>query len=401
MAGVGEGAAAVSSVVNFTGYKFVGIPDKAELKKPFRETCTGLGLKGLVLLTDEGINFFLAAATREAADKFLAFLEEDERFRGIPVKWSESSGTPFKRMLVKLKKEIIALGDPSVRPAERTGLRLEPREFKRWLDEGREVVVVDTRNDYEVRLGTFRNAVDLELDNFKEFPEAVRQRVPAPAKDLPVVTFCTGGVRCEKATAIMMDQGFREVYQLEGGILRYFEDCGGDHWDGECFVFDNRVALNPQLEETETVMCYSCREPLTRQDQASPDFVLGVSCSHCKHKGKKRRHHTSAGPAPSWPDSQGPDTSPSKKGRDSADRPSCVEPTEQQTSADVAGQKRGLEHTSRGGAGGSAGSAAAAAARDERASDSRGRTPQPAQDLDDGHSSNATHTSSRSWCVIS
>jgi predicted sulfurtransferase len=152
-------------------------------------------------------------------------------------------------MLVKVKKEIIPLGLPSVRPREKTGARLAPRELKRWLDEKRDMVLLDTRNDYEIDHGTFETAMSLRLDHFREFPERLAE-VPAELRDKPLVMFCTGGIRCEKASVVAMAQGFREVYQLDGGILKYFEECGGEHYEGRCFVFDRRIAVGSDLAET-------------------------------------------------------------------------------------------------------------------------------------------------------
>jgi UPF0176 protein len=284
-----------ANVVNITGYRFLDLPDRDELRPWFREQCDALSLKGLILLSHEGINYFVAG-TQAATDAFHALLESDApplngRFKDIYCKVSYSRQPPFKRMLVKLKKEIISLGISSVKPAERTGLRLEPTELKQWLDEGKPCVLLDTRNDYEIRLGAFEQAVDMKLESFGEFPAAVA-KLPSEYKQLPVVTYCTGGVRCEKATTVMQDAGFGEVYQLEGGILGYFEACGETkHWRGDCFVFDDRVALDQKLRETSAKMCFACREPVTLSDQASPKYVQGVSCPRCADKGTNSRSY--------------------------------------------------------------------------------------------------------------
>ena len=161
-----------------------------------------------------------------------------------------------------------------------TGETIEPKAFKAMLDKGALVHVLDTRNDYELRLGTFDNAIDLNLETFRAFPEAI-QNLPESMKDEPVVMFCTGGIRCEKASAIMVEAGFRNVKQLKGGILGYFEEVGGEHWNGDCFVFDQRVAVDASLQETDAVVCFACREPLTVEEQQSPDYVVGQSCSYC------------------------------------------------------------------------------------------------------------------------
>ena len=268
-------------ISNVAGYRFVDLPDRDALREPFREICKENALKGTILLSYEGINFFLAGP-QPSIDKYLQFLEEDSRFSGISLKYSYTEYQPFNRMNVRLKKEIISLGLDNIKPAERTGEEITPTEFKQWLDEGREVAIIDTRNDYEIRLGTFENALDLNIKSFRAFPKAV-ESLPDSMKDTPVVMFCTGGIRCEKASVVMMDAGFSNVKQLKGGILGYFEEVGGEHWDGDCFVFDHRVALSAELEQSEVVQCFACRQPLTVEEQQSPDYVIEVSCPHCIH----------------------------------------------------------------------------------------------------------------------
>jgi predicted sulfurtransferase len=268
-------------VANIAGYRFVDLPDRDALREPFRAICKKAGLKGTILLSFEGINFFLAG-TQSSVDQYLEFLEEDSRFSQMRLKYSFTEYQPFNRMNVRLKKEIISLGLDHVKPAERTGEEITPTEFKQWMDDGREVAIIDTRNDYEIRLGTFDNALDLNIKSFRAFPKAI-QSLPESMKDTPVVMFCTGGIRCEKASVVMMDAGFSNVKQLKGGILGYFEEVGGDHWDGDCFVFDHRVALNSELEQTEVVQCFACRQPVTVEEQQSPEYVIEVSCPHCIH----------------------------------------------------------------------------------------------------------------------
>ncbi len=183
-------------------------------------------------------------------------------------------------MLVKIKKEIIAFGINSVDPIQRTSPKLKAAQLKQWLDEGRKVHLLDVRNDYEYDLGTFDNAIKMGLDHFREFPEAVA-RLPEDMKHEPVVMFCTGGIRCEKAGPFMEQAGFEQIYQLDGGILKYFEEVGGNHYHGECFVFDQRVAVDPGLRETATTQCYICQAVVTAEDQNSPQYVPGVSCPAC------------------------------------------------------------------------------------------------------------------------
>ena len=270
-----------SEIVNIAGYRFVDLPDRDELREPFKTTCDEVGLLGTILLSHEGINFFLSGK-QPAIDHFLIYLELDDRFKGIPVKISYSNRMSFRRMNVRIKNEIISLGLDSIRPAESTGESITPREFKTWLDEGKDIVVLDTRNDYEVRLGSFDGAIDLNLSTFRAFPDAVQ--ASEIDKNQTVVMFCTGGIRCEKASAVMIEQGWSDVRQLEGGILGYFEEVGGDHWNGDCFVFDRRVSIDPALEETTTEMCWACREPLTEDEMQSEQYVVAKSCPYCIEK---------------------------------------------------------------------------------------------------------------------
>lgn len=292
-------AEAVAPIVNIAAYKFIQVDQLQDRRRSLKETCLLLGLKGTILLSREGINLFLAGS-RQSIDDFLNHLTADPLFADIAVKESYSDYQPFNRLLVRLKKEIIAFGVEGIDPSKETSPKLSPKQLKQWLDDGKPVTLLDTRNDYEVQLGTFSNATDLKLDHFRNFPQAVRN-LPEEVKEKPVVIFCTGGIRCEKAGPLMLREGFREVYQLDGGILKYFEECGGNHWTGECFVFDKRVALDPQLRETPTKECFKCRAALTVQDQESPHYIPGESCPHCfedpatkMHKTIQRRQRTLA-----------------------------------------------------------------------------------------------------------
>jgi UPF0176 protein len=269
----------VSEVTNIAGYRFVDLPDRDDLLEPFTNLCHELELRGTVLLSLNGINFFLAA-TQDKIDTYIEFIERDKRFKEIPLKISYTDYQPFNRMHVKRKKEIISLGLDHIRPIENTGERIMPKDFKEMLDAGKDVVVLDTRNDYETRVGAFANAVELGITNFRAFPEAVDQ-LPADMKDKTVVMYCTGGIRCEKASVVLMDAGFKDVRQLEGGILGYFEEVGGEHWNGDCFVFDQRVAVNSELQETEVEMCFRCWQSLSQEEQASELYEIGVSCPYC------------------------------------------------------------------------------------------------------------------------
>jgi len=269
-------------ILNIAGYRFIDLPDRDDLREPLKELCAKLELKGTILLSPEGINFFLAASEPKIR-QFISELENDERFTDITLKESFTDYQPFNRMNVRLKKEIISVGMDEIQPARFTGDEITPTEFKKWLDEGKQVAVLDTRNDYELRVGTFENAIDLDIKSFRQFPKATEPLLEE-LEDTPIVMFCTGGIRCEKASAIMLNQGFKNVYQLKGGILGYFEEVGGDHWVGDCFVFDQRVSVNPQLEETGFAQCFACREPISQEEQKSPEYVVGESCPYCINK---------------------------------------------------------------------------------------------------------------------
>ncbi|WP_428992127.1 sulfurtransferase [Luteibacter yeojuensis] len=238
------------SILNISAYKFVGLDDLAALRGQIAARCEALALKGTILLAPEGINLFLAAP-RDAIDAFMAWLRDDVRFADITPKESWSDDVPFGRMRVRLKKEIITMRAPAIRPEAGRAPHVLPRDLCRWLDQGhddagREVVLLDTRNDYEVAAGTFEGTVEYGLASFTGFPGAVAaDRARFDGKT--VVSFCTGGIRCEKAAIHMEGLGIEHVYQLEGGILKYFEDVGGAHWRGDCFVFDGRGAVDPSL----------------------------------------------------------------------------------------------------------------------------------------------------------
>ena len=271
-----------NSVVNIAGYKFEPLVDPVDLVSLYQQKCDELELKGTMLISKNGINFSLAG-TQQATDTIIAFLEEDNRFLNIPLKVTYSETQPFRRMKVRLKKEIISLGRKDINPRELTGERITPQDLKNLLDNKEDVLVLDTRNEYETRVGKFENAIDLNLDTFRDFPKAV-ESLPEEYKDKQIVMYCTGGIRCEKASAVMMKAGFADVKQLEGGVLDYFKETGGAYWEGDCFVFDERVALDTELNETDYIYCYICREPLSAEEKASPDFKINEYCPYCVKK---------------------------------------------------------------------------------------------------------------------
>jgi UPF0176 protein len=269
----------VPAVTNISTYRFAELSGLKDLRESLIADCKAWELKGTILLSTEGINLFVAGAA-ESIDQLLGKLRAIPGLEGLEPKISISDKQPFNRMLVRLKKEIISFGIESIRPANYTSPKLPAAELKRWLDEGRPVTLLDTRNDYEVKLGTFKGALVPHINTFREFPSAVR-KLPEELKNQPVVMFCTGGIRCEKAGPFMEQEGYRNIYQLDGGILKYFEECGGDHYEGECFVFDQRVGVDPGLRETDHAVCYACQTPLDAADQEDPRHVEGVSCPHC------------------------------------------------------------------------------------------------------------------------
>lgn len=271
-------------IVNISAYKFVTLDDRETLRPALLAECQARELKGTVLLAPEGINIFLAGS-REAIDGIVAWLRSDARFADLAPKESLSDHQPFRRLLVRLKKEIITMRHPLIRPEEGRAPSVAPPDLKRWLDqghddEGRPVVMLDTRNAFEVAVGTFEAAVEYDIAKFSDFPPAVAEH-RADFEGKTVVSFCTGGIRCEKAAIHMQEVGIENVYQLEGGILKYFEEVGGSHYRGDCFVFDYRTALNPNLEPSGPVQCFACRAVVTAEQQQDPAYVVGKSCPQC------------------------------------------------------------------------------------------------------------------------
>lgn len=274
-------------VCNLACYCFAPMQGLPPLRQRLLDHCRQGGLKGTILLAPEGINLFVAG-DRERLEDLVAFLQQIPGLANLDLKWSESQQQPFSRMLVRLKKEIIAFGMDGIDPVQAPAPRLTPQELKSWLDEGRPLVLLDTRNEYEIKLGTFRGAISLGIDHFRDFPQA-SQGLSEALKSAPVVTFCTGGIRCEKAAPWLQKIGFEKVWQLQGGILRYFEEVGGAHYQGECFVFDQRVGVDPALCETESVLCFACQQPLSPAEQADPRYRPELSCPHCYREPEKRR----------------------------------------------------------------------------------------------------------------
>ena len=267
------------NVVSF--YRFTDVDDPAGVKAHLQVLTGEQNLLGTILVAAEGVNGTLAGDAASIRAVF-RWLEERLALKApIEGRWTEADEAPFRRMRVRLKKEIVALGRPDIRPDEQTGKHVGVADWNRLLLDP-DTIVIDTRNHYEYEVGTFRRAVDPETDSFREFPDFAKQLAETDT-DRKLAMFCTGGIRCEKATALMLELGFSDVFQLKGGILRYLEEVSDvdNLWDGECFVFDTRVAVDRDRAEGGYVQCHACRRPLSSEDLASPDYREGVSCPKC------------------------------------------------------------------------------------------------------------------------
>ena len=261
-------------------YKFVRLPDFRELRQPLLQRCLDLRLRGTFLLAPEGINGAVAGS-REGVDGILDSLRAEPRFADLVHKESCAAECPFQRMKVKLKQEIVSLGIEGVDPQNLSGKYVEPDDWNTEISRP-DTLVLDVRNEYESGIGGFKNAVAPHTETFREFPEYVEQNLD-PAEHPRVAMFCTGGIRCEKASSYLLSRGWGEVLQLQGGILNYLEkiDRNDSLWEGECFVFDSRVAVNQDLGEGDYEQCFACRRPITGQDMASEKYQPGVSCPRC------------------------------------------------------------------------------------------------------------------------
>lgn len=261
-------------------YKFTPFEDPAALQEPLRAQLKDIGVKGTVLLAAEGINGTMAVPGDDPAP-LLDILRALPGCADLPAKVSFSDEAPFLRLKIKLKKEIVTIGDPSVDPNRVVGTYVEPEDWNALISDP-DVLVIDTRNTYETAIGTFSGAIDPRTETFRQFPGYVAQTLD-PAQHKKVAMFCTGGIRCEKASSFMRDQGFEEVYHLNGGILNYIEktDPAESLWQGECFVFDDRVAVDHSLEPGRYDQCHGCRHPVTEDEKQHPQYEYGVSCHRC------------------------------------------------------------------------------------------------------------------------
>lgn len=269
-------------------YKFTCLEDFAALRVPLLETMERLDICGTLLLAREGINGTIAGS-RQSLDQLLEWLRSDPRLADLETKESMTRVRPFKRTRVKLKKEIVTMGVEGLDPNKTTGTYVKPENWNALISDP-EVLVIDTRNDYEVQVGTFQHAINPETQSFREFPAYVAKQLD-PGRHKKVAMFCTGGIRCEKSTAYLKEYGFGEVYHLQGGILKYLETVPQEEslWQGECFVFDDRVTVNHQLEKGQYDQCHACRLPITEADKNSGHYIQGVSCPHCLDQHSERQ----------------------------------------------------------------------------------------------------------------
>jgi UPF0176 protein len=277
-------------------YHFARLPGFASLQKPLAEICRSLVIKGIVLLAPEGLNGTVAGSP-EAMASFYPRLRTITGLPGIEHKTSRANEMPFLRMKVRLKEEIVTIGDTSVDPLTRVGTYVEPKHWNALISDP-EVLVIDARNDFEVRIGSFKGSIDPHTKSFGEFPAYIRENLD-PARHKKVAMFCTGGIRCEKATSLMLREGFEEVYHLRGGVLKYLEEVPATEslWEGACFVFDKRVAVGHGLRVEDFQLCHGCLSPLSATERGSPEYEAGVSCPYCastlsvRQKASARERH--------------------------------------------------------------------------------------------------------------
>ena len=264
-------------------YKFITLDDFESLRKPLLELMEKHQVKGTLLLAKEGINGTIAS-DRKGIDSLLTWLRSDPRFADIETKESYEQEMPFYRSKVKLKKEIVTMGVNGIDPKQIVGTYVKPQDWNALISDP-DVLLIDTRNDYEVKIGAFKGAVNPNTETFRKFPQFVKDQLD-PDKHKKVAMYCTGGIRCEKSTAFLKEQGFEDVYHLQGGVLKYLEEIPVEQslWQGECFVFDNRVAVNHAMEKGKYDQCYACRYPITEEDKNSNQYQTGVSCPNCYDK---------------------------------------------------------------------------------------------------------------------
>ena len=266
-----------------TFYKFLVLENYKELKIKFDKSLSKTNIKGTILLANEGVNGTIAGSESDLK-KFFLYIDKFSQFKDITPKFSSSNKNPFLRMKVRLKKEIVTIGIPEVSPSNLVGKYLNVEEWNEFLNES-DSMIIDTRNDYEVSIGTFKNSINPKIKSFRNFPNWVQKNLidKKVSKKSKIGMFCTGGIRCEKSTSYLKQLGFENVFHLDGGILKYLENVKSDEneWKGECFVFDYRVSLNNSLEKGEYEMCYACRMPLSKENKKNKHYLKGQSCEYC------------------------------------------------------------------------------------------------------------------------
>ena len=270
-------------------YRFLDLPNPGVFRDQLKVLCDEQGLLGTVLVASEGFNGTLAGSEHGIRTVMHWIRQQFGITEELDARWTDASGVPFRKMRVKVKKEIVTLGRPDILPHKRSGEHVDATRWNELMSDP-DVLVIDTRNHYEIEVGTFPGAIDPGNDSFREFPEFAKE-LAEQSTDRPLAMFCTGGIRCEKATALMLELGFDDVYHLQGGILKYLNevDDANNRWNGECFVFDTRVAVDRDLAEGAYVQCHACRRPLSTDDIASPEYREGVSCPFCVNEGDEDR----------------------------------------------------------------------------------------------------------------
>ena len=266
-------------------YKFVEINDLLSLQDNLYNICEENNIMGTILIADEGINGTISGKHNEIKET-ISSLTSDERFSNIEIKYSSTDKQPFHRMKVRLKKEIVTIGLPEINPNKKVGRYVKPEDWNELISDPN-VVVIDTRNKYETKIGSFQNALDPETSSFREFPDWVKKfKNSEDNTNKKIAMFCTGGIRCEKASSLMKEEGFEDVYHLQGGILKYLETIDKENslWNGECFVFDQRVCLTDELEVGSYKMCFACRMPITEEEMQNEKYIEGISCIYCYDK---------------------------------------------------------------------------------------------------------------------
>tara|TARA_B100001057_G_scaffold410620_1_gene425813 strand:+ start:93 stop:1028 length:936 start_codon:yes stop_codon:yes gene_type:complete len=271
-------------------YKFLEIKDLLSLQDNLYNICEENNIMGTILIADEGINGTISGKDNQIKQTISSLLS-DERFSNLEIKYSSTDKQPFHRMKVRLKKEIVTIGLPEINPNKKVGTYVKPEDWNDLISDPN-VIVIDTRNKYETKIGSFQNAIDPETLSFREFPSWVKKfKNSKDNTNKKIAMFCTGGIRCEKASSLMKEEGFEDVYHLQGGILKYLEKIDRENslWDGECFVFDQRVCLTDELEVGSYKMCFACRMPITEDEMLSEKYIEGISCVYCYDKTTKEK----------------------------------------------------------------------------------------------------------------